>query len=205
MGITEEGKRKIRELMLEQDDGEDLTIGRWVLGKLEERVGYPLDTAETFSLAASLSMLDELGDDLKKAARLKIEGYDELSIGARNRMKLPWVGYQRVEFWLAKLFVALYDQTVGEFDKARFLLREYEKSVRGEEEPIAKITWLPEDLREALADEGFKPSDENIEVLLDNRLRKTIEDLSIERGWDIIFDVIGMCQEELEEDENADG
>lgn len=74
-----------------------------------------------------------------------------------------------------------------------------------EEEPIAKITRLPEDLREALADEGFKPSDENIEVLLDNRLRKTIEDLSIERGRDIIFDVIGMCQEELEEDENADG
>ena len=74
-----------------------------------------------------------------------------------------------------------------------------------EEEPIAKIVWLPEDLREALRHEGFKPSDENIEVLLANRLRKTIEDLSIERGWDIIYDVIGMYQEELEEDENAAG
>lgn len=74
-----------------------------------------------------------------------------------------------------------------------------------EEEPIAKIVWLPEDLREALVHEGFKPSDENIEVLLANRLRKTIEDLSIERGWDIIYDVIGMYQEELEEDGNADG
>lgn len=74
-----------------------------------------------------------------------------------------------------------------------------------EEEPIAKITRLPEDLREALADEGFEPSDENIEVLLDNRPRKTIEDLSIERGRDIVFDVTGMCREELEEDENADG
>lgn len=74
-----------------------------------------------------------------------------------------------------------------------------------EEEPIAKIIWLPEDVREALASEGYKPSDENVEILLGNRLGRTIEDISIERGWDIISEIIGIVDEELEKDENADG
>lgn len=72
------------------------------------------------------------------------------------------------------------------------------------EEPIAKIVWLPEDLRCALSSNGFAPSDDNIEVLMASRLSRTIEDLSIERGWEIIEEVIYMVEEELEKNGDAD-
>lgn len=73
-----------------------------------------------------------------------------------------------------------------------------------DEEPVARIVWLPEDLRAALEGAGFAPSDDNIEVLMASRLSRTIEDLSIQRGWEIIEEVIYMVEEELEKNGDAD-
>lgn len=63
---------------------------------------------------------------------------------------------------------------------------------------ITTIQWVDDDLKEALENRGFKPTGENIDILLTNGLRKVLCDRSIEFGWDIIDTVIDDCENELE-------
>ncbi|MCR8987664.1 hypothetical protein NW801_21990 [Brevibacillus laterosporus] len=53
---------------------------------------------------------------------------------------------------------------------------------------FAQINWSIEDLRSALLKENFKDSDENIERILGSRLARTLEELSIQSGWEVIYD-----------------
>ena len=62
---------------------------------------------------------------------------------------------------------------------------------------IASITWTREDLEEFLKSKGYGPIDENIKTLLDNRLTKTLEERSIEEGWEIIDTIFCMCEDKL--------
>ena len=62
---------------------------------------------------------------------------------------------------------------------------------------IASITWTIEDLEEFLKSKGYESTDENIETLLDNRLTKTLEERSIEEGWEIIDTIFCMCEDQL--------
>ncbi len=62
---------------------------------------------------------------------------------------------------------------------------------------IASITWTIEDLEEFLKSKGYETTDENIETLLDNRLTKTLEERSIEEGWEIIDTIFCMCEDQL--------
>lgn len=68
--------------------------------------------------------------------------------------------------------------------------------------PVAKIVWGADDVRESLRSQGFADSDKNVETLMANRLGRTIEDLSIERGWGIIEELIGVYEEELDKVED---
>lgn len=63
---------------------------------------------------------------------------------------------------------------------------------------ITTIQWVDDDLKEALENRGFKPTGENIDILLTNGLKKVLCDRSIEFGWDIIDTVIDDCEDELE-------
>ena len=62
---------------------------------------------------------------------------------------------------------------------------------------IASTTWTLEDLEEFLKSKGYETTDENIETLLDNRLTKTLEERSIEEGWEIIDTIFCMCEDQL--------
>jgi len=66
-------------------------------------------------------------------------------------------------------------------------------------EPFLKIGWNDEDLKKALKNNGFKPTDENIKKIKRSGLKKLLEDNSIEEGWDTIFWVIEQQAEHLEE------
>lgn len=55
---------------------------------------------------------------------------------------------------------------------------------------IAKIVWLKEDLLGALANDGYEPSQENLNKLLSTGLGRNIEERSTETGWEIIFNAI---------------
>lgn len=132
MGLTEESKKRIGELALKQDDETDLTMGKWLVDKLDGEIGFPIRTAEDFSTVASVHIVDALKEDLSNAARLKIKGYDDMDLGTRNRMKRLWVGHSDAEFWLVKLFRSLYGERYEEFGLARSLLNKYERALRGE-------------------------------------------------------------------------
>ena len=66
-----------------------------------------------------------------------------------------------------------------------------------DEDKIDTITWTIEDLEEFLKSKGYESTDENIETLLDNRLTKTLEERSIEEGWEIIDTIFCMCEDQL--------
>ena len=65
------------------------------------------------------------------------------------------------------------------------------------DDAIVSITWTYEDLETALIDRGYKPTDDNIETLLSNRLVSMLEDESIEKGWDIIDYVLSTSENQL--------
>lgn len=60
-----------------------------------------------------------------------------------------------------------------------------------DDEIIAKIIWTTEDIKEALDSEGYEPSDENVNHLVNNsRLESTLVDRSVETGWSVISCII---------------
>lgn len=67
-----------------------------------------------------------------------------------------------------------------------------------EDNTIAIIKWIDEDLKDALKNRGYEPTEDNIDILLTNGLRKALCNRSIEFGWDIIDTVIDDCEDELE-------
>lgn len=68
----------------------------------------------------------------------------------------------------------------------RFL--KYDTSEELVDKTFASILWKHDDIRKALEDKGFPPTDENVEkVLEDLCLQKDIESNGIEAGWDVIY------------------
>jgi hypothetical protein len=67
-----------------------------------------------------------------------------------------------------------------------------------DDDVIAKIIWCIADLRDALTQRNIKDTDENIAKILDSRFKKTLEESSVEHGWDVIDTLVTMC--EFEED-----
>ena len=63
---------------------------------------------------------------------------------------------------------------------------------------IIKEKLLKESKKQALINKGFKPSEHNLKVLSENRLTRTLEERSIEEGWDIIYDILCICKDQLE-------
>lgn len=57
---------------------------------------------------------------------------------------------------------------------------------------IVTIKWTTADIKEALIGRGIEPTHENIQNLLSGRFVKTLEERSIEEGWQIIDDLILM-------------
>ena len=62
---------------------------------------------------------------------------------------------------------------------------------------IATITWTIEDIEQFLEEKGYEVSAENIDTMLNNRLTKTLEDRSIEEGWNITDTIFYMCKDQL--------
>ena len=69
---------------------------------------------------------------------------------------------------------------------------------------IAKISWCVADIQVALKDGGYAPSSKNVEILLKNYLAKSLEDRSIETGWEIIESVIWGVDYLLDKDKGDD-
>ena len=63
---------------------------------------------------------------------------------------------------------------------------------------IVTIKWTYEDLENALKDRGYEPTDDNIDILLSNKLATRLEDESIEKGWDIIDYIFCISEDQLE-------
>ena len=61
------------------------------------------------------------------------------------------------------------------------------------DEEIAVIRWCIADLLDMMAYEGEELTDDNIDRILRNRFRKTLEERSVEEGWDIIRHLIWMA------------
>lgn len=60
---------------------------------------------------------------------------------------------------------------------------------------IAQIQWTVEDLKEALAKAGVKPSDDTINrFILDRYATQTLEEVCIQFGWEILSDIISTLQ-----------
>lgn len=62
------------------------------------------------------------------------------------------------------------------------------------DEEIAVIRWCIADLLDMMACEGMELTDDNIDRILRNRFRKTLEDRSTEEGWEIIRNLVWMAE-----------
>lgn len=54
------------------------------------------------------------------------------------------------------------------------------------DDELATIKWFVADLESILEEKGIPVTDENIQRVLDNRCKKTMEGRSIEEGWEIL-------------------
>lgn len=64
---------------------------------------------------------------------------------------------------------------------------------------IASILWTEDDISTALENKGYKPSEENIEVIFNApRFEKTLHENSIATGWETIEYVISDNSDNLE-------
>jgi len=74
--------------------------------------------------------------------------------------------------------------------KFTFLNEEFEyEGKHALDEEICTIRWCVEDLVIAMTKAGIEPTDENIDKVLANRFERTLQEMSIAEGWEII-DVI---------------
>lgn len=63
---------------------------------------------------------------------------------------------------------------------------------------IASVVWNKEDIEEALAEKGFDYCEDNINKVINHPyLKKSLEERSTERGWDVIYDIISELKDEL--------
>ena len=62
-----------------------------------------------------------------------------------------------------------------------------------------KIKWSDDDIKVALLNKGYAPTEKNIELLKKNRLERTLQEVSVQYGWEIIDEII-LDTENLEED-----
>jgi hypothetical protein len=58
------------------------------------------------------------------------------------------------------------------------------------DQSICKIEWCVEDLVTALKKRGIEVTDDNIEAILTAEFSKKLVERSIERGWEIINDML---------------
>ena len=54
------------------------------------------------------------------------------------------------------------------------------------DEVICTITWCIDDLLDMMERQGIELTDENIDYILGQRFEPTLQDRSIEEGWEII-------------------
>lgn len=70
--------------------------------------------------------------------------------------------------------------------------REY-RGYRNPSETLCTIKWCYQDLMELMASRGIELTDENIDRIEGCRLEKTMQDRSIEEGWQILDDIVSMA------------
>lgn len=72
----------------------------------------------------------------------------------------------------------------------RKVLKFVGKQTYNDGEVIATIRWTIADVVSAMIKNGIEPTDENIKKVLANRFQRTLEERSIEDGWEIIDTLI---------------
>ena len=63
---------------------------------------------------------------------------------------------------------------------------------RDPQEVLCTVEWTLADLLDAMNLHGIDLTDENIETVLSNRFSRTLQDRSIEEGWQIISDLVAF-------------
>lgn len=61
---------------------------------------------------------------------------------------------------------------------------------------VAEITWCVADIRDALEENGYKPSDENVRKFLNSRAPKTLSERSTEEGSNILGDLCRLVDQD---------
>jgi hypothetical protein len=62
---------------------------------------------------------------------------------------------------------------------------------------FAEINWCREDITAALEDCGYQPTEEAVDLVLDENLGRSLKDYSIESGWDMIYTVVNSISHKL--------
>ena len=58
------------------------------------------------------------------------------------------------------------------------------------DETVCTIRWCVEDVLDMMAHKGIETNDENLDLILNDRLGKWLTDRSIELGWEVMDDLI---------------
>jgi len=85
--------------------------------------------------------------------------------------------------------------------KAAYTIFDDEVEYDGSHDPnetICKIEWKVADLLDMMAHLNIPLTDENIEHILDHRFERTLQERSIEEGWEIIGYIVDDAMYELE-------
>lgn len=77
----------------------------------------------------------------------------------------------------------------------------YHLERHSEDDQIALIRWCVADLIQVLEDKGIPVTDDTIDMFLNSRGTKTLEERSIEEGWQILSDVVDIVNFDEEEEE----
>lgn len=59
-----------------------------------------------------------------------------------------------------------------------------------EKDTVCTIKWAIADIREALLNENYQDSDENVQKLIKNRLERTLQEASVQHGWEILSYIV---------------
>lgn len=101
--------------------------------------------------------------------------------------------------YLSEKFKKLQDMLSGEaLDILNLIHGNHEIQTILKEEYFGRVTWSMEDLKNSLEEQGYDPSEKNVNYLLNTRLERTLQDQCISTGWDVINDVINMEGDNLE-------
>ncbi len=61
---------------------------------------------------------------------------------------------------------------------------------------IAVIRWHEDDLIDSMKRAGLEPSEESIRKFMESSARKTLHERSVQEGWTILDDLVGLVLEE---------